>query len=231
MGSARHCLARLSLLCACGLLGTAVHAGNIRGVWDPDLGGAFTGTGFRGQVSFFVPDACLPAGVPTIGFISDGAACSGGGMYLIGASVTFYDTNGTPTPNDDTDLGPPIVMAPPVQSPDPVLGVAVNWDGYSLLAAELRTDLIGPRASGLAPLAPANFFLRFSWGVGPGDETLPAGAYVVPCNYDGDTCYADTSAISNPGVVTYSTPEPGSLALLLSAFAAGWLARWRRAAA
>lgn len=231
MKRVRPWLARLSLLCAGLVVGAAANAGNIRGNWDPDFGGAFTGTGFRGNVLFFVPDACLPTGIGVIGWVSDSATCSAGGMYLISASVTFYDNQGTATLVDDVDLGPPIVLAPPVQSPDPVLGVFLNWNGSQLLGAALWTDPIGPGASGISPLlAPEDFFLKFSWGAGPGGETLPTGAYIIPCNYDGDTCYPQTEQISNVADVNYSIPEPGSLALLLSAMGVGWLARRRMAA-
>ena len=228
MKNLQRTLVNVAIVLSTLMLASTALARNISGAWDPDFGGAYTGTGFRGDVQFFVPDACLPTGIGVLGWISDAAACSSGGMYLISASVTFYDNNETLTPVDDVDLGT-IVMAPPVQSPDPVLGVYVNWDGSTLLDADLQTALIGPKPSALSPAAPADFFLRFSWGVGPGGETLPAGAYIVPCNYDGDTCYAQSGAISNVADVTYRVPEPGSLALLFSAMGVGWVARRRMA--
>jgi len=213
------------------LFSTSAHAGIIRGAWDPDWGPSYPNTRFDGFVEFFVPNACLPIGSSFIGNISDTDPCSAGGMSLINASATLYDKRG-PGPGDDIALNT-IVFAPPVQSPDPVLGVFVDWDGSNLLAAELRTDLIGPRSSGVAPsFAPANLFLKFSWGTGPGGETLDAGAYLSGCSFgEGDTCVEIDGLRSNRATVTYTAvPEPGSLFLLVSGIVAGWLVR-RRAAA
>jgi len=221
-------LAGSATLAAAVLFSTSVQAGIIRGAWDSDFGGSYQGTGFRGSVEFFVPDACLPTGLATAGYIADSAPCSAGDMSLIEASATLYDNTGT-------DLST-IVFAPPVQSPDPVLGVFVDWDGSRLLATELRSDLMGPQPSGVGPLlAPENLFLRFSWGgvdpdtgVGPGGETLDAGAYLIGCIVAGETCVPSDELRSTPATVTYAmVPEPDSLLLFLGALGAGWLVRHR----
>lgn len=211
------------------LFSASAQAGIIRGAWDPDFGVSYPQTGFRGFVKFSVPDACLPAGQQRIGYIADDInSCSEGGMYLIEASATLYDN----TNNEDLST---IVFAPPVQSPDPVRGVFVDWDGKNLLAAELQTDLIGAQPSGIddSSVAPTFLYLRFSWGQdGPDGETLDPGAYLIGCSYgDGETCVPLDGQQSNRATVTYTTPEPGSSLLLLSAIGAGWLVRRRAAAA
>jgi hypothetical protein len=216
------------------VLSTAVDAAVIRAKWDPDFGGVFTGTGFRGTAKFFVPDACLPSGVSFTGFILDTDTCSDGGMYLIEANATLYDDEGTEFDfTDDIDLVT-IIYAPPDLDPDPIIGLWVDWDGSRLLDAALETALIGPQPSGIDPLlAPSNLYLQFSYQASLLNEEdpdyLPVGAYLIGCTFgDDEVCSVNPEQRSNPATVFY-TPEPGSLALLLAALGAGWLTRRRTA--
>lgn len=54
------------------------------GKWDPAFGAAFPDLGWRGEATFFVPDACLASE----GFVFNSGSCSG--MALINAEVEFY---------------------------------------------------------------------------------------------------------------------------------------------
>ena len=54
------------------------------GKWDPAFGAAFPDLGWRGEATFFVPDACLA----NEGFVLNSGACSG--MKLVSAEVEFY---------------------------------------------------------------------------------------------------------------------------------------------
>ncbi|MGZ8253877.1 MAG: hypothetical protein ACXWVT_03425, partial [Burkholderiaceae bacterium] len=54
------------------------------GKWDPAFGSAFPDLGWRGEATFFVPDACLV----NEGFMWNSGDCSG--MKLVNAEVEFY---------------------------------------------------------------------------------------------------------------------------------------------
>jgi hypothetical protein len=245
MKRARPLLARLSLLCAGFLMGAAANAGNIRGSWDPQFNSTFTGVGFRGEITFFVPDDCLSGPPGTTAYRDDGHACSTDGMDLVDAEVVLYEY-----PNIN-NIQSTITFAPPVQSPDPILGILVEYDATGAgTVVGLDTGLIGPQPSNQVPgpyfaSLPSDFpddlFLQFSSGFlesFPFSALTPGGAYLVPASctpsdIEGEPlCIANYSegALSNRGVVAFAAPEPGSLALLLSAMGVGWLARRRIAA-
>lgn len=246
MRGARHWLTRCFLLSAGFAFVAAANAGNIRGSWDPQFNSTFTGVGFRGEITFFVPDPCLSGTPGTTVYVDDGAACSVDGMYLVDAEVVLYNYPNT------SQVQSTITFAPPVQSPDPILGILVEYDATTGAGTVvgLDTELIGPQPSNQVPgpfieTLPSGFpdelFLQFSSGFlesFPFDQLTPAGAYLVPVSctpIDGEgegLCGANYSegALSNRGVVAFAAPEPGSLALLLSAMGVGWLARRRIAA-
>jgi hypothetical protein len=225
-------------------MGAAANAGNIRGSWDPQFNSYFTGVGFRGQITFFVPNDCLGSGTPgTTAYIGDGDSCSLDGMSLVDAEVVLYDTG------DPQIVLSTITFAPPVQAPDPILGILVEYAPESdavpgaWRVIGLDTDPIGPKLSDPEPLLdlpetfPQWLYLQFASGSAssPNIEDLPdAGAYLLPttcsdCSPSYSTAEGDPNARSNRGVVAF-VPEPGSLALLLSAMGVGWLARRRTAA-
>jgi hypothetical protein len=59
------------------------------GSWDPAFGAAFSGLGWRGTATFFVPAACVATGTATV---SNAGAC-GGAAVVQSAMVDFYDLN------------------------------------------------------------------------------------------------------------------------------------------
>ena len=64
------------------------------GQWDPAFGSDFPDLGWRGEVSFFVPNACLAL----TGFVSNANACSGFDMKFLGAEVEFYKVSDPTNP-------------------------------------------------------------------------------------------------------------------------------------
>jgi hypothetical protein len=61
----------------------AVYTGN----WDPAFGAAYSQLGWKGEASFYIPDACLALGAGTY---FNASGCSQGAMQLLSASVSLY---------------------------------------------------------------------------------------------------------------------------------------------
>ena len=61
------------------------------GVWDPTFGAPFTGLGWRGHLSFSVPDGCVATGTVDVNNIT---AC-GGGAVVTHADVELYNATST----------------------------------------------------------------------------------------------------------------------------------------
>jgi hypothetical protein len=80
----RSTLAALAVVA--GSVAAPAQAAQYVGQWDPAFGAIFPQLGWRGEATFFVPDACLSIN----GIVFNGDACSGGGMQLLGAKVEFY---------------------------------------------------------------------------------------------------------------------------------------------
>lgn len=229
-------IAGITAAALCAMAVSAAQAGNIRGSWDPQFNGNFLGTGFLGEVVFFVPDTCLANGTPnSFAYFADGDACSAGGMNLVSAEASLYNWPNT------TSIISTITFAPPTVLPDPILGIRIEYSATGEpTVVGLDTAAIGPQPSGAAPSqAPDPLYLLFASGDALSPYSVPfpfplsAGAYLLPqiCTTveEESICGADFSpdARSNPGQVAF-TPEPGSLALLLSAIGAGWFVRRRK---
>ncbi len=194
-----------------------------RGSWDPDFGPPYDGLGYRGFADFLVPDECLDG----TGWFADGSC---GDMSLLAATVELYDaTLGSNAPTIDT-----VVFAPPAIVPDPVLGVFIQ--GNQVVGAD--TSIFGPQIGSLPPIYSGRLWLEFVSGEMPppiltlsivDTPTVDRGAFLWACdNFIDETrvCESPQVRTTNPGVVTFQRiPEPGSLALIFGALAAGWLAR------
>ena len=227
------------MLVGVGLMTSALpsNAAVFRGSWDPSFGTPYPDLGYRGFADFFVPDECL-AGDPISGsWISDGDTCSGGGMSLLAATVELF--NYTLDPNGPT-LGT-VVFAPPAVSPDPVLGVFVQFDPSTgrneVVGAD--TSIFGPQSTSTSVYS-GNLWLEFVSGQMPiitlldtisTLDAVTSGAFLHAClPSDSEepvpVCQEPQVRTTNPGVVTFQrVPEPGSLALVFGALAAGWAAR------
>ena len=81
------------------------------GAWDPSFGSAFPDLGWRGEATFFVPDACLSQS----GWVFNFDSCSSSGMQLVSAEVEFYKfsdpTNTTFQETLSFDVSSPFVLA------------------------------------------------------------------------------------------------------------------------
>jgi hypothetical protein len=223
MKRVRPWLARLSLICAGLVVGAAANAGNIRGNWDPSLGGTFAGTGFSGEIEFFVPDGCLVA----TGYVLNSDTCSNGDMELISLEVTLYEVA---NPSNVYT----VISFDPNQLPNPIRGVKVDMLSTPQFVVGLDTDPMGPQTSGVAlNIAPESVFLQFFSGVNDGPSAGTSLYASTGCLQNDDNRWncSESEFRSERASVTYSAvPEPGSLALLLSAMGVGWLARRRMAA-
>lgn len=67
------------------LAGTA-QAAVYTGAWDPAFGDDFPDLGWRGEASFYIPDACLALD----GLVFNFNSCSGNQMQILEAEVEFY---------------------------------------------------------------------------------------------------------------------------------------------
>jgi len=79
--------ARVTFLVAAGLACVApAHGATYHGSWDPAFGSAFPDLGWRGEATFFVPDACLAES----GWVFNFESCSNGAMKVLNAEVDFF---------------------------------------------------------------------------------------------------------------------------------------------
>jgi len=225
MRKAWSLLSKVTLLLLGSLVAATSQAGNIRGAWDPVIGGSYQNTGFRGEVTFFIPDACLT----TVGYKINGT-CGTGDMQLLNARVWLYDTTSGIPPYPDLG-GMPLAFGfwDPVQQ---LFGIDVAFNPLSGKneVVGLDTEYLGPVFSGYSPpTAPEYFYLFFASGSGAGRwEGLDGGAYLLECEWNNDeNCDPAGFQLSNRGDVTY-TPEPGTLSLLFGALGVGWFARRRK---
>ncbi|HKX44425.1 MAG TPA: PEP-CTERM sorting domain-containing protein [Burkholderiaceae bacterium] len=198
-----------ALGCA-GSASAAVYAGS----WDPDFGGSFSGLGWKGEATFYIPDSCLALS----GLVSNGNACSGGGMQVLDAEVTFYDYANPATVYETLTF---------TSLANTVLGMYVDATTHQV--SGINTNFIGPVQS-LAGPAQGNYFdLVFQ-------QAKVALYYTPDTTYNPGTCASGPLALEGCGVsVNIPTmtitpvPEPSSYALLLAGLGAmGLVARRRR---
>lgn len=215
------------LMTAAATSSAAIYRGN----WDPSFGAPYPDLGFRGFVDLLVPDECLD-GDPISQWFADGSC---GDMSLLAATVELYDANlGPSAPTIDT-----VVFAPPAVDPDPVLGVFIQFDANTgrneVVGAD--TSIFGPQF-GSGPGYSGNLWLEFVSGQMPiftlldtvtTLDAVPNGAFLHAClpdDSEASLCPEPEVRTTNPGTVTFQrVPEPGSIALVFGALAAGWAAR------
>lgn len=202
------------------------------GTFDPSFGGNLDDLGFRGQATFFIPDACLGL----TGFLlSNDSGCSNGAMSLTAATVELYRFSLNPL--DPTPTLASVAFAPPSQALiDVLLGVDPT-SGQTTLQG-VNSPVVGPQSVNVfdsvgtiyaGPLwlefhqpDPNTIFSTFSAGAFD-----PAGAYLFACNPDVTSSCAQIQ--SNPAQITFSrVSEPATPALVLAALAAVFGLRRRR---
>lgn len=195
---------------AAALFGTAAPAGAavVVASFDPAVGPAIPGVGFRGTAQFFIDDACLSLS----GFVSNNDTCSNGTMSVTTANVDFYDlANINNVLASLTFPGSSFAVNAAEITEGEVSGFDTTFANPALLL-ELN-DFIGTVA------------MRFSLGDGP---NFPGGVDLLLCPRGFD-CVVSNRAVNVTFTTTTSVPEPGTLALLgLAALAAVGAGRRRR---
>jgi hypothetical protein len=227
-------------------------------VYVPD--GCLNPSLFASPGLYFVGDgnSCSTSG--NANAFSPSAQGSWGGMSLLSATVTLKPASGptqTLTYAVPDSTNPDYRAAAGFFTNDPVYGVVVEKDGSGAVnVVGVSTNLIGPQASNLGVGLPAGFYLQlglgFNQGDIDGDNDIPPdngeaaeitklttdqfGNFTSAYLFDAGSCNDGSlennsltcSVKSNPAAVTI--PEPGSLALVLGAVAAGWIVRRQRRA-
>ncbi|HXX85606.1 MAG TPA: PEP-CTERM sorting domain-containing protein [Casimicrobiaceae bacterium] len=158
---------------------------------------------FNGNATFLVPQSCLDLGPGTyfVNYHSE-AACTG--VELLSLSATYNGDSFTFSGHDTADIFGIIL------EPGPVALQGIDSDPIYL-------NCSGPNCgTGEYP----DWYAVFSQGA---DVSLCNSYGEVDCNPENIVSVATTENFSNP--------EPGSLALIGGALAAGWFGRRRKKAA
>lgn len=180
------------------------------GSWDPAFGPDFPDLGWRGEASFFVPDACLAES----GLVFNFESCSDFEMKILSAEVEFYKLSDPTNPLFHETL----VFDVPSSA---VLAVTMNG---GLLEGVLGTFLYS-RSSTL-PLAGGpytDFVLFFE------DNLARLGFVSDPPDGPKTHGFSDRNPPDGAPFITFRVvPEPGSLALLVAAIGGMGVAMRRR---
>ncbi len=200
----RHGLPALALFAA------SAQAAVYTGIWDPAFGAPFINLGWRGNVSYFVPDACVPVGTLDVNNTPDCA----GAAAVTSAAVEFYDVNAGGQPTLDTLVFNPALMT---------VGTLRFVAGELTELTSSDSNLVSPTAnlSAFGVSAIDTFFLRFTL-------TGPRLGW-SHCTQD----YSCTGGLNDEKIpltfkITRALPEPTTL--LLSGLALSALLSARRRA-
>jgi len=178
------------------------------GAWDPSFGSAFPDLGWRGEATFFIPDACLSQS----GWVFNFDSCSSSGMQLVSAEVEFYKFS------DPTNTAFQETLSFDVPSP---FVLAMKLDN-GLLTGVLGTfNYFRPSTLPIAGGPYTEFVLLFE------DDIARMGFVSDPPEGNKTAGFSDRSPADGTPFITFRVvPEPTSLPLLLLGIGVmGWLAR------
>jgi hypothetical protein len=207
----QHAGAMCALALSLALPGSA-QAVFYAGAWDPAFGPAFPGLGWRGEATFFVPDACLSIE----GTVTVGDTCTtgpGGGLKIVSAEMEFYNLAAPATTLETLYFSTPSTLVFSVNLSGGELSAVVGAFGYilptSLTLAGAPTTSFGLGFVG--ELAISCFYDRSkeprSFSIG-----LPGGS--IGCS---DLEASDGSAPFLKFTRVSAVPEPSVLLLLAGA--------------
>lgn len=225
-------------------LGSPAHAGHVGANWDP--------TFHNGVASFFVPD--LPS--PCLGLGAGFHTVNGSGIgdTCLGVLIESADVN-INVPTGPGAVVAHLVLPPPIPASNAITGMVLGNPGDDPAVVGFNSaGISSPNVIQLSAVSctgdcPTNWFIVF-------DSGLPLSTLYESTLYDsgrldglfntvaiyeqfcGDGCGPRQLLNDGEGAIstdvtftTLTTPEPGSLVLLLGALGAGWLARRRKVAA
>ena len=203
-------------------LAAPAHAARYVGSWDPAFGPPFTDLGWRGQATFFVPDACLALS----GVVLNSNNCSNFSMQLVSAEVGFYRLS------DPTDAAFHETLPFATSSP---LVFSMTIDNGTLAGVVGSFGYFVPSDLSIAGGPNSEFALlfqedlaRMAFSYDPPGECVHDGHGYLGRNDDAhDDCKIfGFSQLQAPDgsrpFITFriaTVPEPGSLALALLAMA------------
>jgi MYXO-CTERM domain-containing protein len=184
------------------MAGAPVQAAQYVGAWDPAFGAAFPQLGWRGEATFFVPDACLGIN----GIVFNGNACSMSGMKLLNAKVDFYK---------QTDPANPAFQETLFFNTPSTNVLYVKLQNGELTAIDGFFPYFVAATLAIAGAPYSEFSLLFQ-----GD--LARMAYIYsPKGGDPESGFSDANPPDGKPFITFKrVPEPGSLALGALALAA-----------
>lgn len=182
------------------------------GSWDPAYGAAFSGLGWKGSATFFIPDACLA----DAGWIDNTAStCANGGMKVLSATVVLYDLNS--------------LAAPETLQFDPNVQVYQMFVNAGQLEG-VSSNFLGPvhATSSFAGNGTNYFDLKFLPSTTQMVQLYHTVGNIDPiCVYTGTPAGCGFSA-SSPTMILTLVPEPATYALVLAGLGAIGLTMRRR---
>ena len=144
------------------------------GAWDPAFGPAFPGLGWRGEATFFVPDACLSI-EGTVTAFDPCTTGPGGGLKIVNAEMEFYNLAAPATTLETLYFSTPSTLV-----------FSVNLSGGELTGVVGAFGYILPTSLSLAGAPTTSFGLGF------------VGELALSCYYDRSE-EPRTSSIGIPG--------------------------------
>lgn len=177
------------------------------GAWDPAFGADFPDLGWRGEATFFLPDACLAEQ----GWVFNFESCSSFGMKIVSADVEFYKLSDPTNPAFHETLSFDIASSA-------VLSMKLD---NGVLTGVLGTFLYSrPSTLPIAGGPYTDFVLLFE------DDIARMGYVSDPPDGPKTRGFSDKNPADGTPFITFRVvPEPGVWSLLMLGLAAMLLAR------